>query len=140
MKLIDSDNQADLITKFILTHKDKIIDILQSGDNDFLFSLMMQYFDAQKADYDVKKVVEQLEELHEMYLNRYGVVGNSSLSAIKRAIEIVKQGGVGTDDVCEWQMYDYKTICSPHERDWSIPAMKDFMYCPYCGKKIKVVE
>lgn len=49
MKLIDSDNQADLITKFILTHKDKIIDILQSGDNDFLFALMMQYFDAQKS-------------------------------------------------------------------------------------------
>lgn len=55
MKLIDANKQADLITKYILTHKDKIIDILQSGDNDFLFALMMQYFDAQEAAYDVEK-------------------------------------------------------------------------------------
>lgn len=40
-------------------------------------------------------------------------------------------------DVCEWTEYDYKTIRSPHERDWSIPSMKDFKYCPYCGKKIR---
>ena len=44
------------------------------------------------------------------------------------------------NDVCEWTEYDYKTIRSPHERNWSIPSMKDFKYCPYCGKKIKVVK
>lgn len=47
-----------------------------------------------------------------------------------------------TDDVedncCEWTEYDYKTIRSPHERDWSIPSMRDFKYCPYCSKKIRV--
>ena len=47
--------------------------------------------------YSVDKVVEELKELHEIYLNRYGIIGNSSLGAIERAIEIVKQGGVGKE-------------------------------------------
>lgn len=43
-------------------------------------------------------------------------------------------------DVCEWTEYDYKTIQSPHDRHWSIPSMKDFIYCPYCGKKIRIIK
>ena len=60
------------------------------------------------------------------------------------AIEIVKQGGI-SDDVCEWIKYDYRTIC-PKNHDannpyWRIPDNTDKLkYCPYCGKKIKVVE
>ena len=42
------------------------------------------------------------------------------------------------NEYCEWTEYDYKTIRSPHKRDWSIPSMIDFKYCPYCGKKIRI--
>lgn len=87
----------------------------------------------------IENVVEQLENMSNdiplQYENNYEQGVSDGLD---KAIEIVKKGRV--DDVCEWQKYDYKTICSPHERDWSIPAMKDFKWCPYCGKKIKVVE
>lgn len=56
---------------------------------------------------------------------------------IYSAIEIVKQGGV-YDDVCEWTKIDeegYKNCeCNYDE---TIPNF--FKYCPYCGKKIRVV-
>ena len=57
--------------------------------------------------------------------------------------KIVKQGGV-SDDICEWIKYDYRTIC-PKNHDvntpyWRIPDNMDKLkYCPYCGKKIKIV-
>ena len=91
----------------------------------------------QPTAYDVDKVVERL--------NRETISSSikESLGLLK-AIEIVKQGGV-YDDVCEWIKYDYKTIC-PKNHDannpyWRIPDNMDKLkYCPYCGKKIKVVE
>ena len=61
-------------------------------------------------------------------------------SVICDAIEIVKQGGV-SDDVCEWTLTDtrkvmpYKTSCGNedlYDHRWK--------FCPYCRKKIKVVE
>lgn len=64
-------------------------------------------------------------------------------NGVANSIEIVKQGGV-SDDVCEWIKYDYRTIC-PKNHDannpyWRIPDDTDKLkYCPYCGKKIKVV-
>ena len=90
----------------------------------------------QPTAYDVDKVVERL--------NRETISSSikESLGLLK-AIEIVKQGGV-YDDVCEWIKYDYKTIC-PKNHDannpyWRIPDNMDKLkYCPYCGKKIKVV-
>lgn len=39
-----------------------------------------------------ERIVKNLEELNERYLNRYGIVGNHSLSAIRDAIEIVRGG------------------------------------------------
>ena len=50
-----------------------------------------------------------------------------------------------SDGVCEWIKYDYRTIC-PKNHDannpyWRIPDNTDNLkYCPYCGKKIKVVD
>ena len=66
------------------------------------------------------------------------------ICVVDDAIEIVKQVGV-SDDVCEWIKYDYRTIC-PKNHDannlyWRIPDNTDKLkYCPYCGKKIKVME
>ena len=94
----------------------------------------------QPTAYAVDKVIEELE-LHSFEL------GTDTLPAhyvrLNEAIEIVKQGGV-SDNVCEWIKYDYRTIC-PKNHDvntpyWRIPDNMDKLkYCPYCGKKIKIV-
>ena len=57
--------------------------------------------------YSVDKVVEELEEnasrYTKKYITPYGNNGYKDIKAIsvKKAIKIVKQGGVGKDDVCE---------------------------------------
>ena len=60
----------------------------------------------------------------------------------KEAIEIVKQGGV-TDDVCEWKSvklnYEWKPSCEPNST-YNVCGVAWFKRCPYCGKKIKVVD
>lgn len=61
-------------------------------------------------------------------------------------VEIVNQvASEYGEEVCEWFKYDYRTI-APRNHDvenpyWRIPEdMSKLKYCPYCGKKIKVVE
>ena len=87
--------------------------------------------------YDIDKVVEELEsELKK---------GNIAIDFGEfRLFEIVKQGGVA-DDVCEWERDEHLENDNPDE--WIICPhnqkriySKDIKYCPYCGKKIKVVE
>ena len=58
---------------------------------------------------------------------------------LRNAIEIVKQGGV-SDDVCECRLlkgynFLHKTSCGD-----VFDMENGFKFCPYCGKKIKVVE
>ena len=55
---------------------------------------IMRYIDAMDSDYDAEKVVEELET--DFSIKLYGS-GNSDnyLIPVKRAIEIVKQGGIG---------------------------------------------
>lgn len=100
--------------------------------------------------YDIDKVVEELESLtdEECTLHECGIRSERCRPCIaKKAIEIVKHGGVSDNesDYCEWIKYDYRTI-APREHDvnnpyWRIPENMDKLkYCPYCGKKIKVVE
>ena len=51
-----------------------------------------------------------------------------------------------SDDVCEWRLCDeeanvYDTSCrNPHILIEGTPKENKYEYCPYCGKKIKVVE
>ena len=46
-----------------------------------------------------------------------------------------------SDDVCEWKVKSnyYVTECS-HDTDVMYGLKQDFKFCPYCGKKIRVVE
>ena len=82
---------------------------------------------------NLDKIIEELE-LHSFEL------GTDTLPVhhvrLNEAIEIVKQGDA--DDVCEWTKIDeegYKNCeCNYDE---TIPDF--FKYCPYCGKKIKIV-
>ena len=87
---------------------------------------------------NLDKIIEELE-LHSFEL------GTDTLPVhyvrLNDALEIVKQGGVSddTDNVCECRkLKDYnslfKTSCG------YIFAREGFKYCPYCGKKIEVIQ
>ena len=57
----------------------------------------------------------------------------------KEAIEIVKHGGV-SDDVCKWRKHSICGFYSEHIGAVRIINIADgYKYCPYCGKKIKIV-
>ena len=106
--------------------------------------------------YDIDNVVEELNELDVKSITRYknGNFGNFDgveyYIKKRKAIEIVKQGCV-SDDVCEWKFEETNGIawhcddkCTTYNeayiKDLKI-TLEDFeCKCPYCGKKIKVVE
>ena len=92
----------------------------------------------------IKAVVKELEERkHEICLSDDDL--EYYQNGIDEAIETVKQGGVA-DDVCKWKLCDeeasvYDTSCgNPHILIEGTPKENNYEYCPYCGKKIKVVE
>ena len=96
--------------------------------------------------YDINKVVEELNELDVKSITRYknGNFGNFDgveyYIKKRKAIEIVKQGGV-SNDVCEWEsVSDGEFIQNPHTKRLysNEPSMKN-VYCNTCGKKIRIV-
>ena len=110
----------------------------------------------QPTAYDVDKILEELQtEKGYACLGRqctrreyYKVCFRGEKAqevAIDKEIEIVQQGGV-SDDVCEWRLCDeeanvYDTSCrNPHILIDGAPEENNYKYCPYCGKKIKVVD
>lgn len=85
------------------------------------------------------KIVEELE-LHSFEL------GTDTLPVhyvrLNDAIEIVKQGGVSdaSDNVCEWYKVNGNACkCYTHAEIYDSRVL-DWRVCPYCRKKIKVVE
>ena len=114
---------------------------------------IMRYIDAMDSDYDVGKVVEKLEERTDFlkdctkYGNKNAKQQAESYSTmmmyevadlVDDLIEIVKNGGVD-DDVCEWRLikgykFLHKTSCGN-----TFDMENNFKYCPFCGKKIKIV-
>lgn len=90
-----------------------------------------EYIENMPTAYDIDKVIEEIEA--------NGKNTDVCISKI-RAIEIVKQGCV-SDDVCEWEIKDLCYTSSIKHYD-TLPTsiVKTFANCPYCGKKIKVVE
>ena len=95
MRLIDAMIQPKSLTDYILERKSTFIRVLEEGDNEFLLTLLTNYFTEQPTAYDVDKVINQMEkdkfidcetilsDIHQGY--------NAGLS---RAIEIGKGGGV----------------------------------------------
>ena len=101
----------------------------------------------QPTAYSVDKVVEELEELKMRYFLTIANTGDEKSdfayenvgNALDKAIEIVKQGVV-SDDVCECRLLNghqflHETSCGD-----VFDMQNGFKYCPFCGKKIKVVE
>ena len=95
MRLIDATIQPMFLAEYILERKDTFIRILEKSDNDFLFGLLMDYFDEQPTAYDADKVAAQLDREKfvesEITLSDVHQGYNAGLS---RAIEIVKGGGI----------------------------------------------
>lgn len=99
--------------------------------------------------YDIDKVVEELKCDRCESCSFIEVCAGSKFcgECHNKIIEIVKQGGV-SDDVCEWKVFDnsltdepqwvYETTCGKYVGEEH--TSKAFVYCPYCSKKIKVVE
>lgn len=106
----------------------------------------------QPVAYDFDKVVDMLKNasMADRYDGMGGYVGKRTVY-LDDAIEIVKQVGAGTDDVCEWKYpkeimdnTEFEVSCNSRPLKRGIVpnnfSFYDFKYCPYCGKKIKVVE
>ena len=124
---------------------------LQKGEycND---CIIKAWLNNQPTAYDIDKVVMQLN------LESVGSSIKESLGLLK-AIEIVKQGGVcskcieagncdvredcqnmPSNDVCKWE-YKHPFGDFPSCRNVnSISRDRNWEFCPYCGKKIKVVD
>ena len=131
---------SDLISRSELLkeiEKYKFGAISNDAEREYIKNTILDFIIEQPTAYSVDKVVEELEADYSVKL--YGS-GNSDnyLIPVKRAIEIVKQGGV-SDDVCELRLLNgYKFL---HETScgYVFHMQNSFKYCPYCGKKIKAV-
>ena len=98
----------------------------------------------QPTVYDIDKIVKELKKNASRYTKKYTTpYGNNGYRdvkaiSIRKAIEIVKQGSV-SNDVCELRLLKgYKFL---HETScgYVFDMQNGFKYCPYCGKKVKVM-
>ena len=99
------------------------------------------HFDTSKCHYGTI-VRDDLEEPFETIIK---LDNGRYLRAVECQYSYIDEEVSDDVDVCEWIKYDYRTIC-PKNHDannpyWRIPDNMDKLkYCPYCGKRIKVVE
>ena len=139
-----------------LISRKKVIDILEKEkslrcgyDADIAIFSIEKMIRELPATYSVENVVAELEQnssrYTKKYLTPYGNNGYRDVKAIsvKKAIEIVKQGYV-SDDVCEWKYNDseyyFESSCDHlHIFMSDGPKENEYDFCPYCGKKIKIV-
>ena len=104
--------------------------------------VLKKYLDLQPTAYDIDKVAKELYEKRTEILlsNDYECeIINYCIDNFDKAIEIVKQDDI-SDDMCEWRKFNgssclFETSCG------NVSGMyRGFNFCPYCGKKIKIVE
>ena len=122
----------------ILNEDNDLILAIQNQQSAYMIALRL--LDNEPTAYDIDKVVEELDKASYLVPSKNkGYYADNAIN-LEDAIEIVKQGGVD-DDVCEWKVKSnyYVTECS-HDTDVMYGLKQDFKFCPYCGKKIKVVE
>ena len=141
---------SDLISRSALIEEIKSLSIVLGGKQIFSDNAkdsVLRTIDEQPTAYDIDKVVEELrQKKEEVQRLRNTCVALSDLEVCdienvtyKRAIEIVKHGGVSSD-VCECRLLNghqflHKTSC-----DNVFDMERGFKFCPFCGKKIKVVK
>ena len=123
-----------------LISRSKVISVLEQLEEHNLTGKMyisnaIYLLNNQPTAYDIDKVIEELE----MEMKASSGYSAERVSAFSRAIEIVKQGGVSDDDVCEWKMDNVGADIGCRS-DLHHTGYVNRTYCPYCGKKIRVVE
>ena len=147
MRLIDVDMMNEDLFYEQVGGKDSLIKA------ECAFNMIM----AQPTAYDIDNVVEELKERTDFlkYCTKYGnknakqqaesystMMMYEVADLVDDLIEIVKQGGV-SDDVCEWKSVklnnEWKPSCDP-KSTYNVFGVAWFKRCPYCGKKIKVVD
>ena len=100
--------------------------------------------------YSVDKVVAELDKSSDYYECEEQGREHVQMVDLTEAIEIVKQGGVD-DDVCRWKFEEetgFAWHCDNKCATYNLVYAKNLKIilddfeckCPYCGKKIKVVE
>ena len=135
-----------------LISRSKVISVLEQLEEHSLSGQMyisnaIYLLNNQPTAYDVDKVVEELEKRKQEYLDGFVLHENNELYGVAcglgDAIKIVNKGGA-SDDVCEWKYnnseYYWESSCEHlHIFMSDGPEENEYKYCPYCGKKIKVV-
>lgn len=93
----------------------------------------------------VKKLIERLEESKAKFV--FGIKGTSLLECMEvNAVSIIAHqlAEEYNNDFCEWNYDGAMYERCPHTETLFARIHncdeKIFKYCPYCGKKIKVVE
>ena len=146
---------SDLISRSELlkeVKKYKFGAISNDAEREYIKKTILDFIICQPTTYSVDKVVEELKKLQTYNMSLVTLMSDLQKNGVCRhyicledAIEIVKQGGL-SDDVCEWRLCDeeanvYDTSCkNPHILIEGTPKENNYEFCPYCGKKIKVVE
>ena len=138
---------SDLISRSALLEEIKSLSIVLNGKqifSDDAKGTVLRIINEQPNAYSVDDVISQLGDYGNEEIEYYQGTPyeNCIRECVSKAIEIVKQGGV-SDDACEWKTNDnqhmfamWETECGTQTMIQKLPSYK---YCPYCGKKIKVV-
>ena len=123
----------------MLNEDDDLILAIKNQQSAYMIALRL--LDNEPTAYDIDKVVEKFDK---KYNNSLWIKGNDEFSITRNElIEIVKQVGV-SDDVCEWKYNDYEYYFESSCEHLHIfmsdgPKENEYRFCPYCGKKIKIV-
>ena len=143
MRLIDAENfskaMKDYFTDMITHHKYNVDCVDCNAD-------LQHLLDEQLTAYDVDKVAKELKCDRCESCSLLEVCAGSKWcgECHNKIVEIVKQGVV-SDDVCEYRITDKVVYASCNNKQiasafcW-FNECGDYKYCPYCGKRIKVVE
>ena len=147
-----------------LISRSKVISVLEQLEEHSLSGKMnisnaIYLLEMQPTAFDIDKVVKELEERTDFMKNctKYGnknakqqaesystMMMYEIADLVDDLIEIVKHGSVA-DDVCDWKLDSHlendtpgEFLICPHSPKKIFST--DIKYCPFCGKKIKVVE
>ena len=148
MRLIDADKLIEKLRDFKEWENDDGIPIHTMSETQRI-DRCINFAQTEPTAFDADKVVSELEKnasrYTKKYVTPYGNNGYRDTKAISihKAIEIVKQSVV-SDDVCEYRITDKVVYASCNNKQiasafcW-FNECGDYKYCPYCGKKIKVI-
>ena len=93
----------------------------------------------------IEKLICKLENLRDRYQDKYGFCSDSvdygKTIGLNDSISIVNQlAEEYNNDFCEWKKKNSNEyVCNAHAEIHDSRVL-DWCVCPYCGKKIKVVE